>query len=501
MGKNSFFCILIISIFILNGCSNSSELMPDSKKGTLMNFSNELNELMNIVNEEHKSIIKPEIQYEKYIQNSQSALEYNPVESVSADGNLSFEQMENDINVLFYNLQSNYGLYIYFGGDEVFMRAKESIIQKCLEKNELSKDAFAEVIKQNLSFVKDGHFSLNGEPLAKSVFSFIYNNTEFEKTEMGYFNKVTKQKLIEVEGFNLDEVMKRALSETGEVVYYPITFQEYYITEYKTQAEVKSDDLILHYSDGGTQVLPGVSRKATYSNEKPQVVDMHENEGIPVVSVLEMGFDMSQSGSGGKFLSYADLLKNEPVMILDLRKNGGGNSVLPYEWMEAYTGQKVSTNFYTLLHERLTDTQKNGIYNSLTFEKMTNILGAKNLEGNYSITNTIEDIFAENDKLLIILTGKNTWSAAEVLVDIAHNVENTLIIGENTAGALQGNMAHEAFKLPCSHIPVHFGNGLNVFPDNQNYFQEFMGFQPDIWVSSKEAEELAVKYINNMMNK
>lgn len=76
------------------------------------------------------------------------------------------------------------------------------------------------------------------------------------------------------------------------------------------------------------------------------------------------------------------------------------------------------------------------------------------------------------------------------------NVENTLIIGQNTYGMLLSN-AYTALVLPESGIVVQLGSDLRVFAEGS--FEEYVGYSPDLWVSEAEAEELAVKLVQNLM--
>ena len=107
-----------------------------------------------------------------------------------------------------------------------------------------------------------------------------------------------------------------------------------------------------------------------------------------------------------------------------------------------------------------------------------------------------EDKWIENPNILIILSGKYSASASEMLIDCAYNLENVLIIGENTMGALIGGQGSTC--LPSSAVKVGVGNGLMSLQTEGDYFEELRGFYPDIWVPAGEAEELAVKLIENL---
>ena len=93
----------------------------------------------------------------------------------------------------------------------------------------------------------------------------------------------------------------------------------------------------------------------------------------------------------------------------------------------------------------------------------------------------------------MILTSKCTASAAEWLIDAAYNLENVLVVGDNTSGAMVGSMAY--VQLKNSKLIIGIGTMENIIPDTNDYFEEFRGFYPDLWVPAGEAEELAAKLL------
>ena len=82
-------------------------------------------------------------------------------------------------------------------------------------------------------------------------------------------------------------------------------------------------------------------------------------------------------------------------------------------------------------------------------------------------------------------------------MDLAYNLENSLIIGENTNGCMIGNGGH--VELPNSKCSVIMTSvGVYLLPEDADYFEEMRGLSPDIWVPAKEAETLAAKLMENL---
>ena len=93
-----------------------------------------MEELMAEVNAEHQAIEKPEVAVEPYSQyvapRGSVEQDLTPAEP-NPDGSLSVEQAQFDINSLFDTLHKYYGLYDFYGGDEVFEAARQQALADC----------------------------------------------------------------------------------------------------------------------------------------------------------------------------------------------------------------------------------------------------------------------------------------------------------------------------------------------------------------------------------
>ena len=83
-----------------------------------------------------------------------------------------------DINYYFEVLRTNYGCYEYYGED-IFLNAKNNIIRQI--ENDININDFINLIKKELSFIKDGHFSIGNKKNYIDKFdyavkySYLYN--------------------------------------------------------------------------------------------------------------------------------------------------------------------------------------------------------------------------------------------------------------------------------------------------------------------------------------
>jgi hypothetical protein len=98
-----------------------------------------------------------------------------------------------------------------------------------------------------------------------------------------------------------------------------------------------------------------------------------------------------------------------------------------------------------------------------------------------------QDIHSETT--LIVLMDANVYSSGEGFISYLHQVENVVIVGENSGGALTyGQMSHH--RLPNSKMLVGIPTSLNVFVDLE--YREEKGFFPDLWVPAEDALNYAV---------
>ncbi len=431
-----------------------------------------MEELLAEVNAEHQEVEKGTIDISQYVgdlvdQNlrwsyypEENTAEYDP-EKI-----LTQQQVIEDVTYLFDAFHDCYGPYEYFGGAEVFDKAEEAIKAELQTKETLTAADLEQILLENLAFIKDGHFNINNKSPYMIKIPFFFREVAFVKTEEGY-QATDGRKVESVEGYdNLDELMKRSISQEGKLVYYPVLLKDNDPSIRLDLPQSCKETLIVHCANKTTQELKAepfqiYSETFLKTPEEYQVVTSRQNGEIPVFQFNEFDLDYEEEISEG-----AKVLKEAPIAILDLRSNRGGSALIAEDWISKYA------NTLVLMNRKIVDTK--------TGEFLRNE----------------EDKWIENPNILIILSGKYSASASEMLIDCAYNLENVLIIGENTMGALLGGQGSTC--LPSSAVKVGVGNGLMSLQTEGDYFEELRGFYPDIWVPAGEAEELAVKLIENL---
>ena len=369
---------------------------------------------------------------------------------------LARQQMEEDVAYLFDALYACYGNYDRMGGQIVFDKAEQAVLNECARHDSLRAEDFQQMLLPYFTFVKDAHFKIQNQTLNSHWYPFFFRETVFYLDDSQYVTENHKT-VASVDGYeDLTELFKRSISPEGEIVYYPIVLQD------STTCE---ETLTVHYTDGSTQVLqcePYDYGEQFENVDQEAIPEVCYDSGIPVARINSMQGETVGDWYEG-FQESAKVLGNSQISILDLRFNGGGQGEVAVEWLKDYAKTVVPSN-------------------ALFFSAFSGVQRS-----------SARDLWVSNDNLLVILTSKCTASAAEWLIDAAYNLENVLVVGDNTSGAMVGSMAY--IQLKNSKLIIGIGTMENIIPDTNDYFEEFRGFCPDLWVPADEAEELAVKLL------
>ena len=392
-----------------------------------------------------------------------------------------------DVMSLFHRMRATYAAYTYFGGDEVFIPLREEINQQIRDiGNDITPEILSEIIRRNLvTIIADNHFVFDmrylyteGSPVPFAAATFFHNpNLIFDKSNGGFSNRENGLYVKEIVGYDMHEILRLSIDDDGYFFFSPIVYSwDFSIENYK---------LTVIYEDNTIEVIALEQAERIKQDWEEASATFHE--GIPVINMRSMFLDPVNRDfeNASRFIGFAEEFRDEPVLIVDIRGNGGGDSTLVNHWLHVLTGQIVPTNFVALATFAYVPSQVGeyefGDPDTLFYiPDMYIYHPASSFNGFWLIQNLGREII-QRDQILILLTDRFVGSAAEIFVKIAFNIENTLIIGQNTAGvAIAGGGSPPFPFLPSSGIEYSFGDRVVVYPEG--LFEEGVGFAPDIWV-------------------
>ena len=408
---------------------------------------------------------------------------------------ISVEEASEDTEYLFYLFSHGYCGYGYFETGGNFDEAKKSILQELETKSTWSPDDFSQLIHDNLTFIHDCHLSVGGYKYGDHE-DFWYDKTlEFSKVTGEYYftSDNTTYQVVSVNGEHPDEFMFPSLNVQGDPIYrigiLSQTAPEPLALTAHHDHEQLHIELQLHSSD------------FTYFSE--EIFREDTIGGIPVVRIRS--FSDHHAEYINQFLAAAQKYRGAPILIVDIRGNGGGNEEWPKKWIARFTGHQPPNNRY--FTELISKTTMMGranyfeylldMYPETSFyrtEKDQFTAQADFFE-KYSMTPHWSGPFSQgaevipNDTTLIVVTNGRVASAAEGFIIYLQQVENVIFVGENTRGALVfGQMT--LHQLPHSKLSLHLPISLNI-PLNLE-FREEKGFFPSLWIPAEDAVNYAV---------
>ncbi len=431
-----------------------------------------------------------------------------PEQQHSPQGNLSYEEAALDIDYLFRLLKTSYAPYEYFGGDEVFDKAKENILADIsIFGNTISVPRLEKAIIDNLDFMIDSHFSLNsisGVDFDEYVYYYDATHREFRHDESGYFTLIDNEKYY-ISSEN-EQYMKLTVGKTGELVYGLIALCK----ENAVHTLPKNIEL---FCKSNYKSLDFKVRWITDSyNYATTLVWKDTVDGIPLTGVGAMMVDNDYCiREMNDFVNYAKTLRDEEVFILDLRGNGGGLSTISYMWLYNLTngaeleGEYSMIYYMSMLNYFVTEGNDDEIIDALLKfdffsenpELKDELLSEEDDDeyGEGYILET-EDSWNDYDGTVFVLCDKAVASAGEMFLLELMDLENVVIFGTNSNGCLisGGTNYYVPVYLPHSGISVYYSTILILTDDSEEF--DAKGILPDVVICGEDEAKAAARCWN-----
>jgi hypothetical protein len=474
-------CLLIAIIFFSAcGADYASTDVPELTLG----------DVLAIANERRQSVKQPDILAAQELLKGYTPEVINVGDLTGGNIKLSLSREEAifDAERYFSMLRHTYGGYTYFGGDEVFLPIFDDIIDALSKQEEWPTMKLVDEIHSRLSkVIFDNHLVIDMKAYAVE-YDFYAWEIPFDKNGDRFLKRESGLYVAEIEGHDLDEVFRLAVNEEGEFFYIPVFMEPKHLS---------SDLCITVIYDNGDKEI--VSLKKPNRRGWPlQDSMLRYKDGIPIVVLRKMYNPFVRGEITGtssianmedamRFLSFAEELKDENAIIIDIRSNQGGTGYLSNIWLYLLTGEIVPNNFLGVHYDinKLVDLtealmqQEEDIINNPYYDLAAEAFDQMEPFGEDHFISNTPDRIISNDKLIILLIDRYVYSAGEVFTDLINNMENTLVIGQNTSGTLiTGGFI--TYYLPNSNVAYSITHSFHIF--DEAYFREGVGIAPDVWV-------------------
>jgi len=399
--------------------------------------------------------------------------ENNPVASISQ------EDATKDITFLFDLMKYGYAGYQYFGGDEIFLPIRNSMLERLANMPEVitGTTLLRDILVPGLGpVIADNHFQLHDVTLeAPRLSARINEEFVLRKINDDFITVIDTVEYKFVEATFLEQKVDGilpTLTRGGEVVFVFGHFAAW------DQLGPKPLSVLLENVESGKRRLLEVRLQVMASPGMDTIV-FHESKrnGIPVVVNRTLQDPYLTIDATKTFYESGESLRGSPVIVLDLRGHSGGISSSMENWIYGLTGNRPSGRAFEIfsLVSRTADrfTGSLPIWTKSTFSEVLTLP-------------------LSNKNLVIVLTDTNMASAGDLIVGHLREFENVVFVGTNTRGMLvTGEIVRNV--LPRSNITVVFGTQLHLRPDFSQF--EGVGFLPDLWVPPTESLERVLAFI------
>jgi hypothetical protein len=338
--------------------------------------------------------------------------------------------------------------------------------------------------------VRDGHFQIGygvNEPVRyrfRTDYEFFTYSGRFEKSDNGFINQANglyvqalRLPCLPDTALDMDTVFHFSMDETGtEFFYAPV------ISFPGPMAEPLPEQLTIVYANGTTNTV--ALNRLIMERQTQLPITLEYIDGFPVVTATRL--DGVNIVDGTLFLETTIRLRNEPIIILDLRGNRGGMYATPINWFYRLLNINVPSKHTVLIQSAVfqcpnVQRELAGPPYSREYEMLRQVRPLEPFDERFDMRNYPPDAIHSNPHLIIILIDRNTASAGELMADLTFNLTNTLVIGQNSLGFLSTALNSWHYILPNSGVRFNFGTDQFVHPEG--HLIEGRGLTPDIWVN------------------
>lgn len=374
----------------------------------------------------------------------------------AAEG-LTREDLLADADTFFTLLRTTYGAYYYFGGDDTFFPIRDAVKEDLAGAQAPTVKTLEDALYRHLSPVLvDGHFLLGEHAMRDAHAQYMYYVPDIY--------------LDSPDGAEHPDYLKPTIGPNGRICWW-------YAALSRDGRDLPStlDGRALTWRRAGTP----------RQNDRDPAFSEEQWQGTPILTSRRMrdgGVLPTDQEALARFSACGEEYADSPLLIFDLRGNGGGSDKYIMDWFRGWSGAEAQPR--TAFSHRYSQISCRA-FDGYSTERM----------GTYS-HNSSPGTWAERSGPVLVLQDKTVASSGETAVRFFRTAADTLTVGAPTMGcSLTPN--NLPLYLPRSSLGCYFGTGLSLSESGENL--DGTGFLPDLWVepaTALDAVKNLIEYYN-----
>ena len=404
-------------------------------------------------------------------------------------GSIFINNAIKDVYKFFNELRFSYVRYTLLGGDETFLPIRDKIIEeiKSTYDEKIPIRQLSNLLHLYLTdTINNWHFILGSSYVVRRYIRFSNDYYRFGRNELGYFYNLSNSYIVsKVYGHSKNDIFRIFLDSEGELFY------SFFINYFRGDRQIPFSEpykLTIIY-DNGTYKDIYLKRHIVRATHNPRTFTDFSNQ-IPIVT--SSGFMSIEEQLDFSLTAFE--VREEPIIILDLRSHGGGHPEVFYLWQYIVLGD---FNFLNSMNSRSGLYPRSHIRNLIirtpngTSPPPASFVSRIDQNINLSINGhdirgfadvNLANIRDDKNPLLIVLVDSRTASGGEQSLISILGIDNTLVIGNDTWGVFVTH-AGNFLTLPNSGIEFSNINIMPILPPELTRF-EGRGIPPDVTVTS-----------------